>query len=137
MLRESAPNNTNFKSKTYLSKFNISQNKHRNGRLSPMAEEQTKRYKIKLKQTGNIARVVIPIEILAATKLADQDPLIVFVNEKGNIELEPEEKKEGAAKCMVCNKLAAKHKCINCGRLACSNCFWELGGLCRKCVKTK
>lgn len=101
-----------------------------------MAEDKPKRkYDSKLMQYGNIVRVNIPPEILAETGLVDQDTLEVFVNEKGNIELRPKKADTGATKCMVCNKLTARYKCINCGRMACSNCFWEMGGLCRKCAK--
>ncbi|UCH89309.1 MAG: hypothetical protein JSV49_01285 [Thermoplasmata archaeon] len=37
--------------------------------------------------------------------------------------------------CQVCYDLPHRgNKCINCGKLTCSNCYWELASLCHDCL---
>jgi hypothetical protein len=37
--------------------------------------------------------------------------------------------------CQVCHKVPHRNsKCINCGKLTCAGCFWELGSLCYDCL---
>jgi antitoxin component of MazEF toxin-antitoxin module len=102
-----------------------------------MSDEQPTKYQTRVTRKGDNTRVKIPNDILAQVTLADKELLQIFLNERGNIEIEIKKRDPSAIMCMVCNNLPAKRKCINCGRMACSNCFWELGGLCRKCTKMK
>jgi hypothetical protein len=102
-----------------------------------MADEGPSKFKTRVSRKGDITRVRVPNEILAQVTLADKEIIQIFVNDKGNIELETSKKAADTVMCMICNSVSAKRKCINCGRLACANCFWELGGLCRKCAKMK
>ena len=39
--------------------------------------------------------------------------------------------------CQICGQHHGKHICTICGSLACVNCFWELGMLCKRCMKQK
>ncbi len=102
-----------------------------------MAAEEPSKFKTRVSRAGNITRIKIPTEILAQVTLVDKELIEIYINEKGNIELETSKKATDTVMCMICNNTPAKRKCINCGRLACANCFWELGGLCRKCAKMK
>jgi hypothetical protein len=102
-----------------------------------MAEDQLIKYQTRVTRKGDNTRVKIPNDILAKVTLADKELLQIFLNERGNIEIEIKKRDPSAIMCMICNNVPAKRKCINCGRMACSNCFWELGGLCRKCTKMK
>ncbi len=45
---------------------------------------------------------------------------------------EEEEKIEG--KCQICEAREAKYRCIRCGKIACSTCFWTMLGICKECL---
>lgn len=61
--------------------------------------------------------------------------LIEWAKEHG-IKIEKEEKKEEKIEgiCEICCIRDAKYKCIECGKIACSSCFWTMLGICKECV---
>jgi hypothetical protein len=92
------------------------------------------KFESKIIRLGELLRIAIPPEISAETDLVDQTPVNVYVNEKGNIEIEVQST-SSSTMCAVCNRYAATKNCINCGRHVCSKCFWAFGSLCKKCAK--
>ncbi len=84
---------------------------------------------------GEYLRIAIPLEIANTVNLADQTPVNIFINDQGNIEIELQESDAPNAMCAICGIYAARKKCINCGRIVCSKCFWAFGSLCKKCAR--
>lgn len=37
--------------------------------------------------------------------------------------------------CQICGKAEAREKCVSCGRMVCSDCFWTQIGVCVECAK--
>jgi hypothetical protein len=93
------------------------------------------KFESRIIRLGEFLRIAIPPEIIAETDLADQTPVAIFINERGNIEIEVSESEGGSDMCSLCGHYAASKKCINCGRHVCSKCFWAFGSLCKKCAK--
>ncbi len=61
--------------------------------------------------------------------------LIEWAKEHGiEIEERKEEEEKIEGKCEICEVRDAKYKCIECGKLACSACFWTMLGICKECV---
>jgi hypothetical protein len=41
----------------------------------------------------------------------------------------------GSDLCQICQKRPHKNNvCINCGKVTCQGCFWEMGSLCHDCL---
>jgi hypothetical protein len=93
------------------------------------------KFESRIIRLGEYLRIAIPPEISAETDLVDQTPVDVFVNEKGNIEIEVQSSGQTTNMCSICTHYAASKKCINCGRHVCLKCFWNFGSLCKKCAK--
>ena len=94
------------------------------------------KFESRIIRLGEYLRIAIPPEISSETDLVDQTPADVFVNEKGNIEIEVQSaSSDDASMCSLCGHYRATKKCINCGRHVCSKCFWMFGSLCKKCAK--
>jgi hypothetical protein len=93
--------------------------------------------KTKLRKTKNGLAVVLSPEFMEDTLL--DAGMEVSVTKKGPNKflmriLDLEEKH---LPCQICGQHQGKHTCTICGSLACVNCFWELGMLCKKCMKMK
>ncbi len=94
------------------------------------------KFESRIIRLGEYLRIAIPPEISAETDLVDQTPVDVFVNEKGNIEIEIQSSNaESNDMCSLCGHYRATKNCINCGRKVCTKCFWMFGSLCKKCAK--
>ena len=93
------------------------------------------KFESRIVRLGEYLRVAIPPEISSEVDLVDQTPVIIFINDQGNIEIEFQGEGKSSTKCAICNHFEASKKCINCGRHVCSKCFWAFGSLCKKCAK--
>ena len=93
------------------------------------------KFESRIIRLGEFLRIAIPPEITSETNLVDQTPVTVFINERGNIEIEISASESNSDMCSLCNHYAATKNCINCGRHVCSKCFWAFGSLCKKCAK--
>ena len=93
------------------------------------------KFESKIIRLGEFLRIAIPPEIVAETNAVDQTPATVFINERGNIEIEVTSDPDSIAMCSICGHYKATKKCINCGRHVCLKCFWAFGSLCKKCAK--
>ena len=93
------------------------------------------KFESKIIRLGEYLRIAIPPEITNETDLVDQTPVDIYINEKGNIEIEIQSTGTASTMCAVCNHYEASRKCINCGRHVCTKCFWMFGSLCKKCAK--
>ena len=93
------------------------------------------KFESRIIRLGEFLRIAIPPEIIAGTDLVDQTPVAIFINERGNIEIEVSKSEGSSDMCSLCGHYAASKKCINCGRHVCSKCFWAFGSLCKKCAK--
>lgn len=79
----------------------------------------------------------LPNELIEAAGITEGMALEITLNAQGHIEIGKPGTAGAAAgqECELCHSKNAHYKCINCGRHACSNCFWELASLCRACAK--
>jgi 5-methylcytosine-specific restriction endonuclease McrA len=43
-------------------------------------------------------------------------------------------KKKPSGNCQICGEKTAKHVCIKCERFVCNSCYFNIIGICKKCV---
>ncbi len=85
---------------------------------------------------GNDYCIPLPLSFIEGTTLQEGTVLKIKFNERGNIEVGVNKAPTQAdAACQICGKGTARYECSHCHTVACSNCFWEWGGLCNQCVK--
>ena len=78
--------------------------------------------------------IAIPPDICKSKGLKKGDEIELYLKPNGKIEINfMNVQKEKL--CTVCGENEGKYTCTVCGRFACSNCFWEMGGLCHLCMK--
>jgi hypothetical protein len=92
------------------------------------------RFKLKVKQSIDGLYLPLPPELIRLKELQPQTPVELFINERGNIELQFGKVVKGEL-CVICSSRPGKYTCVNCGAFACSNCMWELAQLCYRCAK--
>ena len=91
----------------------------------------TYRIKIISKKTG--CYIKLPEDFCEQLDLKKSKELEGKITPRGSLELiRP---LTAADMCQVCRQ--KKHRnniCINCGKVTCGACFWELGSLCHECL---
>lgn len=93
-------------------------------------------FKLKLIKKGRRCYIKIPEQFINDEQMDKYDELEGKLTPSGNLQL-MKPLGEGDL-CQVCNKKQHKNnKCINCGKLTCAGCFWELGSLCYNCMSSE
>jgi hypothetical protein len=96
----------------------------------------TKEISTELIKLGNDFAIPLPVTFCEGTTLQAGTDLKVIYNDRGNLEIQVNQVAAAAEeKCQICNSSKARYQCSHCKTRACSNCFWEWGGLCNKCAK--
>ncbi len=100
-----------------------------------MALKEVKTEVIKI---GDDFAIPLPTTFCEGTTLKEGSEVKVVYTKKGDLEIHITPQNNGETKCQICNQRTAKYMCMQCYTIACSNCFWEYGNLCNKCInKTK
>lgn len=78
--------------------------------------------------------ILIPEAVWNHVQISPKDQLFFYINDREHFEVEvvPQGK---AGLCELCKQKSATRTCINCKREVCVTCYWELGGLCKGCMK--
>ena len=81
--------------------------------------------------------IPLPLSFCEGTTLEAGSEVQIRYTKRGSFELQVIKHGGRMIQCQICEKRTGKYSCRQCGRIACSNCFWEWGGLCNKCAHTK
>lgn len=87
-------------------------------------------------KAGDRLMVELPPEVLRKKKLQRGSILVFIEDMRGSIEIENKEKLDSVL-CAICGKLKHRNTCISCGRKVCSNCFFNMAGICHACGNFK
>jgi hypothetical protein len=81
--------------------------------------------------------LVVPLtdEFVDGTLIAEGVEVSITQKKPNTFQIVLENLGEMKVSCQICGQNNGKYTCTMCGMVACPNCFWELGGLCRKCMK--
>jgi hypothetical protein len=90
------------------------------------------KYKIKILKRDGKCYIRLPEQFCADMNLEQCEDVIGKINPKGNLVLSRPLGESDL--CQICHKKPHRNTCINCGKLACPSCFWEMGSLCHECV---
>jgi len=98
-----------------------------------------KEVKTKIVRMGDSDELAIPLtkELIEGTPIQDGLEITVTRKTQNKFELVIEDLVKGKMACQICGKSDGKYTCSICGMVACSNCFWEFGNLCKNCTKKK
>jgi late competence protein required for DNA uptake (superfamily II DNA/RNA helicase) len=95
-----------------------------------------KEIKTKLVKHNDGLAIILTPEFTDGTLFTDgADISVTRSGNKLQIKLEDLESKK--ISCQLCGQHHGKYTCTLCGTIACPNCFWELGRLCKKCMSKK
>ena len=99
-----------------------------------MAEKEIETDVIKF---GDDLAIPLPITFCDGTIIKEGATLKIVPTKVGNFEIRVSQSGKEMIKCQLCDKNVGKYTCTQCGALSCSACFWEMGGMCNKCVAFK
>ncbi len=91
----------------------------------------------KIIRTDNGFALLLPDEIISDTPLEEGSKISISRTKPNTFELKLEGLEEGKVSCQICGQSSGKYTCQLCGIVACPNCFWELGKLCKNCMKNR
>ena len=90
-------------------------------------------YRLKVIKKEKGCYIKLPEQFCLDMVLSKGDELEAKITPRGTLELK---KPLGATDmCQICHKKPHRNNiCINCAKVACGSCFWELGSLCHECL---
>ena len=92
-----------------------------------------KEIKTEVVKHGDGLAISLPKEFYKEVPIEEGTELTIIYQNKGNFEIRIENL-IGKIQCEICQNRPGKYTCTKCGTIACSNCFWEWGNLCNKCI---
>jgi antitoxin component of MazEF toxin-antitoxin module len=87
-----------------------------------------------IRRMGNDLAIILPASFCSGTTLKDGAEIKIVFNDRNNLEIQVNREVSKEGSCQICGQRTARYECFNCHTEACSNCFWEWGGLCNKCA---
>jgi hypothetical protein len=90
------------------------------------------RWESKVLKAGDKLLVELPSDILQKKKLKRGDTVVFVEDMKGSIEIENKAHLDSNL-CVICRKRESRNTCLSCGREVCSNCFFNMAGICHAC----
>ena len=91
------------------------------------------RWESKVLKAGDKLLVELPPDVLKLKKLKRGDTVVFLDDVRGGIQLENKASLD-SKKCVICNEGTQRNTCISCGRKVCSNCYFNMAGLCHVCA---
>jgi len=99
-----------------------------------MAKKEIKSF---VERQGSKLTIPLPTDFCIKNNIHDGTEILVAQTMPNVFEFRVIGQKSEKIKCEICGKSTAKYTCTLCATFACPNCFWELGKLCKKCMKKK
>ncbi len=94
------------------------------------------KWESKVLKAGDKLLVEIPPDVLERKRLKRGDTVLFVEDMQGRVELLNKSMLE-SNKCVLCNKREHRNTCISCGRKVCSNCYFNMAGICHACGSFK
>jgi hypothetical protein len=91
----------------------------------------------KIIQTDSGLALLLPDEIVADAPIEEGTEISITKTKPNTFEFKIEGLEEAKVSCQICGQSSGKYTCQICGIVACPNCFWELGKLCKNCIKNR
>ena len=93
-----------------------------------------KEVKTEVIKVGKNLAIPLPVGFCDGTALKEGSELKIVYTKLGNFEIHMTDRSAGNLSCYICGRRTGKHTCSQCGGITCSNCFWEMGDLCKNCI---
>ena len=91
----------------------------------------------KVVKLGEDLAIPLPAKFYDGTGLKEGAEVKISYTKSGQFEMKLLLGEDEKRYCQICGKRRGKYTCNMCGLVACSNCFWEFGMLCSRCMKKK